>query len=41
VAREALRDYERRQRGGMDAIWRFAKVGRVSRVMQPYIEAVS
>jgi predicted transcriptional regulator of viral defense system len=39
VALEALRDYKRRHRGGMDAIWHFATVGRVSRVMQPYVEA--
>lgn len=39
VALEALRDYKRHHRGGMDAIWHFATVGRVSQVMQPYVEA--
>lgn len=39
VALEALRDYKRRHRGGMDALWRFAAVCRVARVMQPYLEA--
>lgn len=39
VALEALRDYKRRHRGGMDALWRFAAVCRVARVMQPYVEA--
>ena len=39
VALEALRDYKRRHRGGMDALWRFAAVCRVARVMLPYVEA--
>jgi predicted transcriptional regulator of viral defense system len=39
VAVEALRDY-RRKRGNMDDVWRFAQICRVSRVMQPYLEAV-
>lgn len=39
VALEALRDYKRRHRGGMDALWRFAAICRVARVMQPYVEA--
>ncbi len=39
VALDALRDYKRRHRGGMDALWRFAAVCRVARVMQPYVEA--
>ncbi len=39
VALEALRDYKRRHRGGMDTLWRFAAVCRVARVMQPYVEA--
>lgn len=41
VALEALRDYRRRQRGGIEALWRFAAICRVSRVMFPYIEATS
>lgn len=40
VALEALRDYKRHQRGGMDALWRCAAVCRVARVMQPYVEAI-
>lgn len=39
VALEALRDYRKRHRGGMDALWRAMKVCRVTRVMQPYLEA--
>lgn len=41
VALEALRDYRRRHRGGMDALWRHAEICRVTRVMQPYIEATA
>lgn len=41
VALEALRDYRRLHRGDMDALWRFASICRVSRVMFPYIEATS
>ncbi len=40
VALAALRDYKRKHRGGMEALWRCAAICRVSRVMQPYIEAV-
>ena len=40
VAIEALRDY-RRKRGNMDDVWRYARICRVSRVMQPYLEAVA
>ena len=40
VAVEALRDY-RRKRGNMDDVWRYARICRVSRVMQPYLEAVA
>jgi predicted transcriptional regulator of viral defense system len=40
VALEALRDYLARHRGGADELWRFARVCRVARVMQPYLEAV-
>jgi predicted transcriptional regulator of viral defense system len=40
VAIEALRDYRRKYRSGMDELWRYAKVVRVTRVMQPYLEAL-
>jgi predicted transcriptional regulator of viral defense system len=40
VAVEALRDY-RRKRGNMDDLWRYARICRVSRVMQPYLQAVA
>jgi len=40
VALEALRDYRRKYRSGMDELWRYAKVVRVMRVMQPYLEAL-
>jgi predicted transcriptional regulator of viral defense system len=40
VAIEALRDYRKRHRGGMDALWRAVKVCRVTRVVQPYLEAM-
>jgi predicted transcriptional regulator of viral defense system len=40
VALEALRDYLARHRGGADELWRYARLNRVARVMQPYLEAV-
>ncbi|SRR6266404_2358765 len=40
VALEALRDYRRKYRSGVDELWRYAKVVRVARVMQPYLEAL-
>ena len=40
VAVEALRDFLRKHRGGADEVWRYAKINRVTRVMQPYLEAV-
>jgi len=40
VAIEALRDY-RRKGGKMDDVWRYARICRVSRVIQPYLEAVA
>lgn len=40
VAIEALRDYRRLHRGGMDEVWRFAAILRVSRVLFPYVEAL-
>ena len=40
VALEALQDYLKKHRGGMDTLWRYAKICRVQRVMQPYLEAM-
>ncbi len=40
VATEALRDY-RRHRHGLDALWHFAKIDRVDRVMRPYLDMLS
>ncbi len=40
VALEALRDYRRKYRGGLDDVWRFAEICRVTRVMRPYLEAL-
>jgi len=40
VALEAIRDYLRAHRGGMDDLWRFAKTCRVANVMRPYLEAI-
>ncbi|MBI2089394.1 MAG: type IV toxin-antitoxin system AbiEi family antitoxin domain-containing protein [Deltaproteobacteria bacterium] len=41
VALEALRDYRQKYRGGMDELWRHAKICRVERVMRPYLEVLS
>jgi len=40
VAVEALRDYYRRYRGGANELARFARICRVSRVIQPYLDAI-
>lgn len=40
VAVEALRDYRRRHPKQLEAVWRFAKVDRVARVLQPYLESL-
>lgn len=40
VALEALRAYRRTRAKQMEAVWRFAEVDRVTRVMQPYLEAI-
>ncbi|MBI2348486.1 MAG: transcriptional regulator, partial [Deltaproteobacteria bacterium] len=40
VALEALRDYRQKYRGGMDELWRYAKICRVERVIRPYVEAL-
>lgn len=41
VALEALRDYRQKYRGGMDELWRCAKICRVERVIRPYLEALA
>ena len=41
VALEGLRDYRQKYRGGMDELYRFAKICRVERVMRPYLEALA
>lgn len=41
VAVEALRDFSRRHRGGASELARFAAICRVSRVMQPYLDATA
>jgi predicted transcriptional regulator of viral defense system len=40
IAVEALRDYRRVHPRGLEAIWRFAAVDRVTRVIGPYLEAI-
>ncbi|HKZ74426.1 MAG TPA: type IV toxin-antitoxin system AbiEi family antitoxin domain-containing protein [Steroidobacteraceae bacterium] len=41
VAVEALRDFSRRYRGGAAELARFARICRVTRVMQPYLDAIA
>ena len=41
VAVEALRDFSRKHRGGATDLARFARICRVSRVMQPYLDAIA
>jgi hypothetical protein len=41
VALEALRDCYRRRAATMDELWKAAKVCRVTRVMQPYLESIA
>lgn len=41
VAIDALRDFSRRHRGGATALARFARICRVTRVMQPYVDAIA
>jgi len=41
VAVEALRDFTRGHRGGATALARYARICRVSRVMQPYLDAIA
>jgi predicted transcriptional regulator of viral defense system len=40
VAVEALRDFSRNHRGGATDLARFARICRVTRVMQPYLDAI-
>lgn len=41
VAVEALRDFSRLRRGDASELARFARICRVSRVMQPYLDAIA
>lgn len=41
VAREALRDALQRRRASVDELWRYAEICRVTRVMRPYLEAMT
>ncbi len=41
VAIEALRDYRRQHPRGIDQLWHYARVCRVSNVVRPYLEAQS
>ncbi len=41
VAVEALRDFRRRHRGGAAELARYARICRVTRVMQPYLDATA
>jgi predicted transcriptional regulator of viral defense system len=41
VAVEALRDYRRLHPKKLGALWRFAEMDRVTRVMQPYLETLA
>ncbi len=40
IAVEALRDYRRRYPKALEEVWRSAEVDRVTRVMQPYLQAI-
>jgi hypothetical protein len=41
VAVEALRDFKRAHPNGLEALWRFAEVDRVARVLRPYLESLA
>ena len=41
VALEALRECRRDRRATLDELWRYAAVDRMSRVMRPYLEAIT
>ena len=40
VALEALRDSQKKNKCTMDEIWHFARICRVAKIMQPYLEAI-
>jgi hypothetical protein len=40
VAVEAVRDFRRKHPKSLNALWRFAEVDRVTRVIRPYLEAL-
>lgn len=40
VAVEALRDYQRQHPKELEAVWRFAEIDRVARVLLPYLESL-
>ena len=39
IAIEALKDFLQMKKGTIDDLWRFAKIDRVAKVIQPYLEA--
>lgn len=41
VALEALREYHKKYRTGLQELWRFARICRVSGVVRPYLEALA
>jgi predicted transcriptional regulator of viral defense system len=41
VAVEALKDFTRKHRGGANDLARYARICRVTRVMQPYLDAIA
>jgi predicted transcriptional regulator of viral defense system len=41
VAVEALRDFSRKHRGGANELARYARICRVARVMQPYLDSIA
>ena len=40
MALEALRDYRRKHRAGVDELWYFAIICRVAKLIRPYLEAL-
>lgn len=41
VALEALREFRRQRGANLDALWRFAQICRVARLLRPYMEALA
>ena len=41
VTLESLREYERKFPGQRDALWEYASICRVTRILEPYLEAMS